>query len=132
MERYLGMDVHAESCSFCLLNASGKVVRRDVVETNGQALVAYLKQLAGRLHLCFEESEWAGWLWEILSPHVAEVVVFRGERRKGSKSDAIDAHALAGPTQIRSIPGRSSAGSPLASRSVGVSSWSPIPTRGTR
>lgn len=95
MERYLGMDVHAESCSFCVLNASGKVVRRDVVETNGQALVAYLKQLAGRLHLCFEESEWAGWLWEILSPHVAEVVVFRGERRKGSKSDAIDAHALA-------------------------------------
>lgn len=95
MERYLGMDVHAESCSFCVLNSSGKVVRRDVVETNGRALISYLKQLAGRLHLCYEESEWAGWLWEILSPHVAEVVVFRGERRKGSKSDAIDAHALA-------------------------------------
>ena len=29
------------------------------------------------------------------APHVAEPVVFRGERRKGSKSDSIDAHGLA-------------------------------------
>lgn len=29
---YLGMDVHAESCSFCVLSASGKVVRRDVLK----------------------------------------------------------------------------------------------------
>jgi transposase len=89
------MDVHAESCSFCVLDARGKEVQRDVVETNGQALIQYLKQFSGRLHLCYEESEWAGWLWEILSPHTAEVVVFRGERRKGSKSDAIDARHLA-------------------------------------
>lgn len=51
MERYLGVDVHVESCSFCVLDASGKVVRRDVVETNGQALIACLKQLAGLFHL---------------------------------------------------------------------------------
>ena len=95
MERYLGMDVHAESCSFCVLEASGKELRRDVVETNGQARIQYLKQFSGGLHLCYEESEWAGWLWEILSPHVSELVVFRGERKKGSKSDAGDARALA-------------------------------------
>ncbi len=39
MERYIGADVHAASVSFCVLNASGKQVRRDVVETNGCALV---------------------------------------------------------------------------------------------
>ena len=54
-----------------------------------------MKQVSGGLHLCYEESEWAGWLWEILSPHVSELGVFRGERKKGSKSDAVDAHALA-------------------------------------
>ena len=54
MERYLGMDVHAESCCFCVLEASGKELRRDVVETNGQALVQYLKQVSGGLHLCYE------------------------------------------------------------------------------
>lgn len=35
-------------------------------------------------------------VWEVLSPHVSEMVVFRGEKRKGSsKSDALDAAALA-------------------------------------
>ena len=68
-----------------------KRVRRDVVETNGQALVGYLKQLAGDLHLCIEEGEWSQWLVEILSPHLAEIVVFPGEWKPGSKNDAIDA-----------------------------------------
>lgn len=96
MQRYLGMDVHTDSCTLCVLDAKGRQVRRDVVETNGQALVSYLRQVPGQLHLCFEESEWAAWLWETLSPHVAEVVVVRGQRRKGSsKSDAIDARSLA-------------------------------------
>ena len=95
MERYLGMDVHKDSCTVCVLDAGGRQIRCDVIETNGQALVAYLKQIPGRLHLCFEESEWAAWLWETLSPHVTELVVVQGRRQQGSKSDAIDARALA-------------------------------------
>jgi transposase len=95
MERYLGADVHAASVTFSVLDASGKQIRRDVVETNGKALVGYLQQLAGNLHLCLEEGEWSQWLYEILSPHVAELVVYRGEWKPGLKSDAIDAHGLA-------------------------------------
>ena len=95
MERYLGADVHAASTTFCVLDASGKQIRRDVVETNGKALIGYLQQLAGNLHLCIEEGEWSQWLYEILSPHVAEVVVYRSEWKPGQKSDAIDAHGLA-------------------------------------
>ena len=95
MERYLGADVHAASVTFCVLDASGKQVRRDVVETNGKALVGYLQQLAGNLHLCLEEGEWSQWLYEILSPQVAELVVYRSEWKPGQKSDAIDAHGLA-------------------------------------
>ena len=95
MERYLGGDVHAASVTFSVLNESGKQLRRDVVETNGQALVGYLKQLPGNLHLCIEEGEWSQWLYEILSPHVAEMVVYRSEWKPGVKSDAIDAHGLA-------------------------------------
>ena len=59
MERYIRMDVHAESCTICVLDATGKRVRQDLVETNGRALVDDFKQLPGQLHLCFEESEWA-------------------------------------------------------------------------
>jgi transposase len=95
MERYLGADVHAASVSFCVLDASGKQIRRDVVETNGKALVGYLQQIPGHLRLCLEEGEWSQWLYELLSPHVAELVVYRGEWKPGVKSDAIDAHGLA-------------------------------------
>jgi hypothetical protein len=63
VERYLGGDVHAQSVTFSVLDASGRQVRRDVVETNGQALVGYLQQLAGRLHLCIEEGEWSQGVW---------------------------------------------------------------------
>ena len=95
MERYLGADVHASSTTFSVLNVSGKQLRRDVVETNGKALVGYLKQIPGNLHLCIEEGGWSQWLVEILSRHVAEVVVFRGEWKPGPKSDALDAYGLA-------------------------------------
>jgi hypothetical protein len=43
MERYLGADVHAASLTFCVLDASGKQVRRDVIETNGKRALAVLR-----------------------------------------------------------------------------------------
>jgi transposase len=95
MERYLGLDVHAESCTLSVLNESGKEIRRQVVETNGKALVGLLQQIPGKLHLCIEEGEWSGWLYEILSPHVAEMVVVWPESKRGDKSDALDARGLA-------------------------------------
>ena len=95
MDRYIGVDVHRASTTFEVLSPSGKKVRRDVVETNGAALVGYLKQITGTLHVCVEEGEWSEWLYEIFMPHAEEVVVYRGRRREGSKSDAMDAHALA-------------------------------------
>ena len=59
MERYLGVDVHGESCTFSVLSEAGREVQRQVVETNGQALVGYLRQLPGTLHLCLEEASGA-------------------------------------------------------------------------
>jgi transposase len=103
MERYLGADVHAASVTFCVLDGSGKQIRRDVIETNGKALVGYLQQLAGKLHLCIEEGEWSQWLYEILSPQVAELVVYRGEWKPGQKNDAIDAHGLAEKLRTGSV-----------------------------
>lgn len=103
MERYMGCDVHAASCTFSVLNAGGKRLRRDVVETNGEALIGYLHQIAGSLHLCVEESEWTRWLVEILSPHVVELVVFRPEWKPGWKSDRIDADDLAERMRARRV-----------------------------
>jgi transposase len=94
MERYIGCDVHASSTTVSVRNASGKRLRRDVVETNGEALISYLQGLGGKQHLCLEESEWSQWLAEILWREVVELVVVQPERRRGSKSDAIDADDL--------------------------------------
>ena len=91
MERYRGAGVHGASVTVSVLDVSGKQIRRDAAETNGQALVGYLQQIPGNLHLCIEEGAWSQWLYEILSLHAAELVVYRGEWKPGVKSDASDA-----------------------------------------
>ncbi len=39
MERYLGLDVHARSCTLAVISAVGKKLKDVVIETNGQALI---------------------------------------------------------------------------------------------
>jgi hypothetical protein len=51
--------------------------------------------IPGRKHLCLEEGTQSGWLHEILSPHVAEIVVAGATRSRGQKSDVLDAYGLA-------------------------------------
>ncbi len=46
MERYIGMDVHAASCTLAVISEKGRRLRDFPVETNGQALVE-----AGTRHL---------------------------------------------------------------------------------
>ena len=92
MERYLGLDAHGQSCTFGVMGPSGRKIRHDVVETNGAALVEYLRGLPGRKHLCLEEGTQSAWLYEILSPHVEEIVVAGiHEKSRGPKSDVLDA-----------------------------------------
>ncbi len=100
MERYIGIDVHRDSSTICVLSATGKRVRQDLIETNGESLVRYFRQLAGTLRVCLEESTWSEWLYEILSPHVAKLVVYQAKWEPGAKSDSIDAHGLAEKLRI--------------------------------
>lgn len=44
--RYLGLDVHAKSTTWCLVDASGQVVREGTVETTTAALTALVQELA--------------------------------------------------------------------------------------
>ncbi len=39
MERYIGMDVHAASCTLAVISEKGRNLKDFPVETNGQALV---------------------------------------------------------------------------------------------
>jgi len=103
MDRYIGMDVHATSCTLCTVGPSGRKLKNDVVETNGQALVQYLKTIPRPRHLCFEEGTQSGWLHEILSPHVDELVVVGISESRGAKSDAKDALGLAQAVRLGAV-----------------------------
>jgi len=91
MERYIGLDPHGTSCTFGVIGPSGRKLRHDVVETNGAALVQYVRNVPGRKHLCLEEGTQSAWLYEILSPHVVEIVVAGISKSRGQKSDELDA-----------------------------------------
>jgi transposase len=96
MDRYIGLDVHATSCTAAVIDGQGKRLRSQVIETNGRALVEFLKLQPGTLHVCIEEGGQSGWLAEILAPYAARVVVTHGSRpSRGQKNDELDAFGLA-------------------------------------
>lgn len=104
MERYIGLDAHVKSCTFGVISETGKHLRSVVVETNGRALVEFIRTVPGRKHLCLEEGTQSGWLYEILSPHVDEIVVAHLiERNRGRKDDETDAFARAEDLRVGKV-----------------------------
>jgi transposase len=95
MERYLGLDVHAASCTLAVVSQTGKRLKDLPLETNGQALVEAIRMIPGRKHLVFEEGLQSAWLYETLCPHVDEIVVAGITESRGPKSDKRDAYGLA-------------------------------------
>jgi transposase len=106
MDRYIGIDVHARSCTFAVVDAAGKRVAEHVVETNGQALVECLRMIPGQRHVCIEEGTQSTWLYEILLPHAQQMVVTNVTDSRGQKSDHRDAFALAEKLRTGSIEHR--------------------------
>src|SRR5712671_653245 len=96
---YIGMDIHKETTSIAVMNAAGKVVMECVIETKANTVLQFIHGLRGDLHVTFEEGTWAAWLYDLLKPHVTEVLVCDPRKnallKQGSKSDKIDARKLA-------------------------------------
>jgi transposase len=107
MERFTGLDVHTSSSTFGVLGPNGKRIRSQVVETSGPALIGFVKTIKGNVHLCIEEGTQSSWLYEILSPHVAQMVVVKlnQKKRKGPKNDERDAFYLAEQIRLGSFEG---------------------------
>jgi transposase len=95
MERYIGMDVHAASCTIAVISEKGRKLKDFPVETNGQSLVEAIRMIPGHKHLVFEEGLQSAWLYETLNPHVDEIVVAGITTSRGPKSDKGDAYGLA-------------------------------------
>lgn len=96
---YVGMDVHKAITVIVVLNAVGKQIMRTLVETKSSSILDAIRALTGEVHAAFEEGIHSAWLYDLLKPHVSEVVVCdpRDERvrQRGNKSDDADAAKLA-------------------------------------
>lgn len=97
--KYIGMDVHKESISIAVMNAAGKIIVECVIETKANTILQFIQGLRGNVQVTFEEGTWAAWLYDLLKPHVTEVLVCNPRKiallKDGSKSDRIDARKLA-------------------------------------
>lgn len=99
LDKYIGLDVHAATIVIAVLDSVGKLVLETVIATEAAAVIRFLEGLNGRLHVTFEETTQAAWLYEVIWAHVAEVIVCDPRRNKllneGSKADKPDARKLA-------------------------------------
>jgi transposase len=97
--KYIGMDVHKETISIAVLNSAGKLVMESIIETKALTIIQFVQGLRGDLHVTLEEGTWAAWLYDLLRPHVSEVLVCDPRKNAllnaGNKSDRIDARKLA-------------------------------------
>src|ERR1700676_4782027 len=97
--KYIGMDVHTETISIAVLNSAGKLVMESVIETKASTVIQFVSGLRGDLHVTLEEGTWAAWLYDLLRPHVSQVLVCDPRKnallKTGNKSDRIDARKLA-------------------------------------
>src|SRR5712675_2454846 len=93
------MDVHQETISIAVMTADGKLVMESIVETKASTILQFVQGLHGDLHVTLEEGTWAAWLYDLLKPHVTELVVCDPRKnalmKEGNKSDKIDACKLA-------------------------------------
>src|SRR5260370_29220825 len=96
---YVGMDVHQASTSIAVMNDSGKLIGESLIETKAQTIIDFLKGLSGEVHATFEEGTQAAWLYDLIQPHVTELVVCNPHHnhllKSGNKSDRVDARKLA-------------------------------------
>ena len=98
-EKYIGLDVHQATISVAVMDSQGKVVMESILETKAATILEFLAGLRGTLSVTFEEGTWAAWLYDLLKPHVAKLVVCNPRKnallKQGNKSDKIDARKLA-------------------------------------
>ena len=97
--KYIGMDVHKESISIAVRNAAGKIVMESVIEAKTNMILEFIDGLRGEVHVTFEEGTWSAWLYDLLNPHVSQLVVCDPRRnallKEGNQNDRVDARKLA-------------------------------------
>jgi transposase len=102
MEYYVGLDVSLKQTSICVVNQTGSVVREGVVDSDPEAIAAFLRAKApGAVRIGLETGPTATWLWTELKRLGLPVICIDARHAKAvlkmqiNKSDRNDAVGIA-------------------------------------
>jgi len=84
--KYVGMDVHKAMTVIAVIDSTGKILAEAIIETKGSTILEFLKSQRGTLHVAFEEGTQAAWLYDLIRPRVASVIVC--DPREGLSGEA--------------------------------------------
>lgn len=97
-DKYVGLDTDQATTIAWVEDAKGNFIMEAAIETSASSIRQFFKGLEGAIRVGFEEGTQAAWLYDIIRPLVAEVIVCDGRRNKliqsGNKADRIDAAKL--------------------------------------
>jgi transposase len=92
------MDVHQASISIAVRSGTGKLLMESIIETKAATILEFIGGLRGTLWVAFEEGTSAAWLYDLLKPHVAKVIVCDPRKnallKAGNKNDRVDSRKL--------------------------------------
>ncbi|MGZ6480224.1 MAG: IS110 family transposase [Bdellovibrionales bacterium] len=97
-EYYIGMDAHSKTCTFVAIDARGKEIRSQRVQTTETEILRFVESFKGRINLTFEECQLSRWLHVVLKEKVEKLLVCNPcfiAKRAGPKNDYLDALHLA-------------------------------------
>lgn len=107
VEKYVGMDCHKSSLVIEVMGEEGECLQKTTLATKAEAIKEFFSGLRGTIHVAFEEGTLASWLFELIKPLVAEVVVCDPRANKllavGSRNDNHDAHNLADLLRLKRL-----------------------------
>jgi len=97
--KYVGLDVHQATTSIAVLDSNGKLLSQSTIQTSAPQIRDFIGGLSGAVHLTFEEGTQAVWLYDLIKPLVAELIVCDPRQnhflKSGNKADRVDAAKLA-------------------------------------
>ena len=98
MKNYIGLDAHSKTCTFVVVDETGRETAVQRVKTGEAEILNFVRSVKGSKALVFEESHLSKWLYTILKPEVDELVVCNPafvHKRSGPKDDYYDTLHLA-------------------------------------
>ena len=118
---YVGLDVHLRHTTMCILDRHGKRTKRRTIRGPWTDVADAIRDLSGKVSVCFEASTAYGYLYELLSDVADRVVVahpghLRLIFRSKQKNDRADAEKLAKLLFLDEVP-------PVYVPSCDVRSW---------